>query len=173
MKPNDVFPSRLNAIGKNTTDKLQKETTSEQGISALVLSFGIIVLVLRGEIGCDTFSIQNEDQSLQWEPQKIWSIQSNDKWYLCVYVYCKNINFLLILVPARISLGVLTVLTLTTQCVGVWMSLPRVSYIKVWMFAYQEDFNMLYLVFCWPSHMTLPLELDVGDLDFQQSYIWY
>ncbi len=34
-------------------------------------------------------------------------------------------------VPARISLGVLTVLTLTTQCVGVWMGLPRVSYIKV------------------------------------------
>ena len=34
-------------------------------------------------------------------------------------------------VPARISLGVLTVLTLTTQSVGVWMSLPRVSYIKV------------------------------------------
>ncbi len=38
---------------------------------------------------------------------------------------------LMISVPARISLGVLTVLTLTTQCVGVWMSLPRVSYIKV------------------------------------------
>ena len=39
-------------------------------------------------------------------------------------------------VPARISLGVLTVLTLTTQCVGVWSSLPRVSYVKsidVWM----------------------------------------
>ncbi len=39
-------------------------------------------------------------------------------------------------VPARISLGVLTVLTLTTQSVGVWMSLPRVSYVKaidVWM----------------------------------------
>ena len=34
-------------------------------------------------------------------------------------------------VPARISLGVLTVLTLTTQSVGVSMSLPRVSYIKV------------------------------------------
>ena len=39
-------------------------------------------------------------------------------------------------IPARISLGVLTVLTLTTQCVGVWSSLPRVSYVKaidVWM----------------------------------------
>ena len=39
-------------------------------------------------------------------------------------------------VPARISLGVLTVLTMTTQCVGLWMSLPRVSYIKaidIWM----------------------------------------
>ena len=35
-----------------------------------------------------------------------------------------------------LPLGVLTVLTLTTQCVGVWMTLPRVSYIKaidVWM----------------------------------------
>ena len=32
--------------------------------------------------------------------------------------------------------GVLTVLTMTTQCVGVWMSLPRVSYVKaidIWM----------------------------------------
>ena len=39
-------------------------------------------------------------------------------------------------VPARISVGVLTVLTMTTQSVGVWMSLPRVSYVKaidVWM----------------------------------------
>lgn len=39
-------------------------------------------------------------------------------------------------VPARISLGVLTVLTMTTQCVGVWMSLPQVSYVKaidIWM----------------------------------------
>ena len=39
-------------------------------------------------------------------------------------------------VPARISLGLLTVLTMTTQSVGMWMSLPRVSYIKaidVWM----------------------------------------
>ena len=39
-------------------------------------------------------------------------------------------------VPARISLGVLTVLTMTTQSVGVWMALPRVSYVKaldVWM----------------------------------------
>ncbi|ELU02929.1 hypothetical protein CAPTEDRAFT_219971 [Capitella teleta] len=39
-------------------------------------------------------------------------------------------------VPARITLGVLTVLTMTTQCVGIWMSLPMVSYIKaidIWM----------------------------------------
>ena len=39
-------------------------------------------------------------------------------------------------VPARISLGVLTVLTMTTQTVGAWMSLPKVSYIKaidIWM----------------------------------------
>ena len=34
-------------------------------------------------------------------------------------------------VPARISVGVLTVLTMTTQSVGVWMSLPVVSYVKV------------------------------------------
>ncbi|KAK2166145.1 hypothetical protein LSH36_41g03014 [Paralvinella palmiformis] len=33
-------------------------------------------------------------------------------------------------VPARISLGVLTVLTMTTQSVGAWMSLPRASYVK-------------------------------------------
>lgn len=39
-------------------------------------------------------------------------------------------------VPARISLGVLTVLTMTTQSSGARTSLPRVSYIKaidVWM----------------------------------------
>ncbi|XP_074641418.1 glycine receptor subunit alpha-2-like [Tubulanus polymorphus] len=39
-------------------------------------------------------------------------------------------------VPARISLGVLTVLTMTTQSIGLWMTLPRVSYIKAidaWM----------------------------------------
>ncbi|KAK2160626.1 hypothetical protein LSH36_129g06010 [Paralvinella palmiformis] len=39
-------------------------------------------------------------------------------------------------VPARISLGVLTILTMTTQSTGVRQSLPRVSYIKaidVWM----------------------------------------
>ena len=38
--------------------------------------------------------------------------------------------------PARISLGVLTVLTMTTQSSGVRGSLPRVSYVKaidVWM----------------------------------------
>ena len=34
-------------------------------------------------------------------------------------------------VPARISLGVMTVLTVTTQSVGMWMSLPQVSYVKV------------------------------------------
>ena len=34
-------------------------------------------------------------------------------------------------VPARISLGVMTVLTITTHCVGIWMALPRVSYVKV------------------------------------------
>ncbi|CAH1777908.1 unnamed protein product [Owenia fusiformis] len=41
-------------------------------------------------------------------------------------------------IPARISLGVLTALTITTQSVGVWMSLPRVSYVKaidIWMSA--------------------------------------
>ena len=40
-------------------------------------------------------------------------------------------------VPARISLGLLTVLTITTQASGVATKLPRVSYIKaidVWMF---------------------------------------
>ncbi|XP_064637336.1 glycine receptor subunit alpha-2-like isoform X2 [Lineus longissimus] len=39
-------------------------------------------------------------------------------------------------VPARISLGVLTVLTMTTQSIGLWMTLPQVSYIKAidaWM----------------------------------------
>ena len=39
-------------------------------------------------------------------------------------------------IPARISLGVLTVLTMTTESVGVSMGLPKVSYIKaidVWM----------------------------------------
>ncbi|RUS69232.1 hypothetical protein EGW08_023007, partial [Elysia chlorotica] len=39
-------------------------------------------------------------------------------------------------IPARISLGVLTVLTMTTQTTGARASLPRVSYIKaidVWM----------------------------------------
>lgn len=39
-------------------------------------------------------------------------------------------------VPARISLGLLTVLTMTTQSVGMWTSLPRVSYVKaidIWM----------------------------------------
>lgn len=39
-------------------------------------------------------------------------------------------------VPARISLGVLCVLTMTTQSSGIRNSLPRVSYIKaidVWM----------------------------------------
>lgn len=39
-------------------------------------------------------------------------------------------------VPARISLGVLTVLTMTTQSTGIASSLPRVSYVKaidVWM----------------------------------------
>lgn len=39
-------------------------------------------------------------------------------------------------VPARISLGVLTVLTMTTQSSGAQSSLPRVSYVKaidVWM----------------------------------------
>lgn len=33
-------------------------------------------------------------------------------------------------IPARISLGVLTVLTITTQSSGIKVSLPRVSYIK-------------------------------------------
>lgn len=33
-------------------------------------------------------------------------------------------------IPARISLGVLTVLTITTQSAGIRASLPRVSYIK-------------------------------------------
>ncbi|XP_052794160.1 glycine receptor subunit alpha-2-like [Mya arenaria] len=40
-------------------------------------------------------------------------------------------------VPARISLGVLTVLTMTTQSSGALQSLPQVSYVKaidVWMF---------------------------------------
>lgn len=39
-------------------------------------------------------------------------------------------------VPARISLGILTVLTMTTQTSGIHASLPRVSYIKaidLWM----------------------------------------
>ena len=39
-------------------------------------------------------------------------------------------------VPARISIGVLSVLTMTTQSVGAWMSLPNVSYVKaidIWM----------------------------------------
>jgi hypothetical protein len=30
-------------------------------------------------------------------------------------------------VPARISLGVLTVLTMTTQSIGLWMTLPQVN----------------------------------------------
>lgn len=34
-------------------------------------------------------------------------------------------------VPARISLGVLTVLTMTTQSSGARQSLPQVSYVKV------------------------------------------
>ena len=34
-------------------------------------------------------------------------------------------------VPARISLGVLTILTMTTQSTGTTSSLPKVSYIKV------------------------------------------
>ena len=34
-------------------------------------------------------------------------------------------------VPARISLGLLTVLTMTTQSVGLWMAMPTVSYVKV------------------------------------------
>ena len=34
-------------------------------------------------------------------------------------------------VPARISLGVLTILTMTTQSTGTISSLPRVSYVKV------------------------------------------
>lgn len=41
-------------------------------------------------------------------------------------------------IPARISLGVLTILTMTTQSSGARSSLPRVSYIKaidVWMSA--------------------------------------
>ena len=39
-------------------------------------------------------------------------------------------------IPARISLGVLTVLTMTTQSAGARSSLPKVSYVKaidVWM----------------------------------------
>ena len=39
-------------------------------------------------------------------------------------------------IPARVSLGVLTVLTMTTQSSGARSALPRVSYIKaidVWM----------------------------------------
>ena len=39
-------------------------------------------------------------------------------------------------VPARISLGVLTVLTMTTQSIGLWMTLPKASYVKAidaWM----------------------------------------
>lgn len=39
-------------------------------------------------------------------------------------------------IPARISLGVLTILTMTTQTSGANASLPRVSYIKaidIWM----------------------------------------
>uniref|UniRef100_A0A1I8HWS8 Neur_chan_LBD domain-containing protein n=2 Tax=Macrostomum lignano TaxID=282301 RepID=A0A1I8HWS8_9PLAT len=39
-------------------------------------------------------------------------------------------------VPARISLGVMTVLSMTTQSMGLWMTLPKASYIKaidIWM----------------------------------------
>ncbi len=91
-------------------------------------------------------------------------------------------NFFLILVPARISLGVLTVLTLTTQCVGVWMSLPRVSYIKVWNVHLLRRFTLLILlkeyiqytvqwgVNWWCLRLTFVLnqtspEKDVGDRD--------
>jgi hypothetical protein len=37
-------------------------------------------------------------------------------------------------VPARVSLGVLTVLTMTTQSSGAKQSLPQVSYVKVTSF---------------------------------------
>ena len=51
----------------------------------------------------------------------------------CVLVVILSwVNFWLSIdaVPARISLGVLTVLTITTQSAGIRASLPRVSYIK-------------------------------------------
>ena len=44
-------------------------------------------------------------------------------------------------VPARISLGVMTVLTVTTHSVGIWMSLPRVSYVKVRTYARAYEYN--------------------------------
>ncbi|XP_067663258.1 glycine receptor subunit alpha-2-like isoform X2 [Haliotis asinina] len=51
-------------------------------------------------------------------------------------VECQDIYENIGAVPARISLGVLTVLTMTTQSSGAQSSLPRVSYVKaidVWM----------------------------------------
>jgi len=48
-------------------------------------------------------------------------------------------------VPARVSLGVLTVLTMTTQSSGARQSLPQVSYVKVKSHRIENNVNLYYM----------------------------
>ncbi|KAJ8298416.1 hypothetical protein KUTeg_024947 [Tegillarca granosa] len=103
------------------------------------------------ELGLPQFTITKPPSSSKCDPGTFACLQSNihlqrNKGYYVVQIFIPSIlivslswvSFWLDIdaVPARISLGVLTVLTMTTQSSGARNSLPRVSYIKaidVWM----------------------------------------